>query len=91
MANLSIIDGNYRDGTRAVARSNDNIQVKSKLDTDHSTEGGKVHVPVVALDKEVEIIDLLEEQNLLLRTMIKHLGIVTDATHITEDDLDGDN
>lgn len=91
MTNLSIIDGNYRDGTRAVARSNDNIQVKSKLDINSSDEGKKVHIPVVELESATEIIDLLEEQNLLLRTMIKHLGIVSDANHITEDDIDGDN
>jgi len=33
MANLSIIDGNYRDGGKAVSRSNDNIQTRASIDT----------------------------------------------------------
>lgn len=91
MANLSIIDGNYRDGTRAVARSNDNIQLKSKLDTNAVSEGDKIHIPVVELESTTELIDLLEENNLLLRLMIEHLQILTGASNLTEDNVDGDN
>lgn len=48
MSNLSIIDGNYRDGTRAVTRSNDNIQVGAVI-RHRDTSSNPIYTPNVGI------------------------------------------
>lgn len=83
--NLSLIDGNYRDGHSAARRNNDNIQLMAEVSQDSQFEGLKVYTPVVCLD--VESKDLMEENNRLLRVMIEHLAKLTEIS-ISEDEID---
>ena len=86
--NLSLIDGNYRDGHSAARRNNDNIQLQAQVSQDSMFEGLKVYTPVVCLDTEAK--ELMEENNRLLRVMIGHLAKLTEIS-ISEDELDEHN
>lgn len=46
MANIAIIDGNYRDGETAVTRSNDNVQVQSCVGS-RDSNGNPIYLPHV--------------------------------------------
>ncbi len=48
MTNLSVTDGNYRDGTYAVTRSNDNVQVQASTNQKDGN-GNNVYLPHVNL------------------------------------------
>lgn len=87
MANISLTEGNLRDGTKALNRSGDNLQLSTVTKEDSTIIGQQVHIPVVTLDGEAQILDILQEQSRLLRIMNTHLAKITEM-YITDEDVE---
>ncbi len=88
MSNIAMTVNGYQDGTVASRRNNDIIQLKAILDKDATKDGDKVYVQVVEVQSNGELIEAINENNILLQIMIKHLEHQT-GLEISEDEIDG--
>ena len=85
MSNISLTSNGFMDGTSAVRRNNDIIQIQAVLEEDKEKHGDRVYTLVTRMDEETR--SLLEEQNILLKIMIAHLAKLTEIS-ISEEEVD---
>ncbi len=85
MSNLALTSNGFMDGEIAASRNNDIIQIHAEAYTISDKTGDRIYTPVVALDSHSR--ELLEEHNLLLKIMIKHLSTMSGIL-VTEDEIE---